>query len=286
MFAASRGDMRPSIPLDRFEVFATGLDHPEGLAFDREGILWAGGEQGQLYRIDRKGRVKKVASVGGFNLGVTVSPKQDLFLCNLGKHSLIQVTRKGKVLRSWDRAGSYRFRTPNFSVFDSEGNLYFSDSGEWQKNDGYILVLRTNGKIEVFAGPFAFPNGLSLSADERTLYIVESTDDAITALPIRRDGSAGRPRKFARNLHRVPDGCGFDDKGNLYVTTYASDDIYKVTAAGKVSLLAHDPHGTMIASPTNVAFDGEGYMYFANLSRWHICRVHTGVKGQRLAGER
>jgi len=56
MFAASRGDMRPSIPLDRFEVFGTGLDHPEGLAFDRKGILWAGGEQGQLYRIDRKGR--------------------------------------------------------------------------------------------------------------------------------------------------------------------------------------------------------------------------------------
>ena len=278
--------MRPSIPLDRFEVFAEGLDHPEGLAFDREGTLWAGGEQGQLYRIDRKGRVKEIASVGGFNLGVTVSPEQDLFLCNLGNHSLIQVTRKGRIVRSWERAGSYRFRTPNFSVFDSEGNLYFSDSGEWQKNDGYVLVLRPSGKVEVFAGPFAFPNGLSLSADERTLYMVESTDDAVTALPIREDGSAGRPRKFAKNLHRVPDGCGFDEKGNLYVTTYASDDIYKVTTAGRVSLVAHDPHGTMIASPTNVAFDGEGHMYFANLSRWHICRVKTGVKGQRLAGER
>ena len=28
--------------------FASGLDHPEGLAFDREGNLWAGGEAGQL----------------------------------------------------------------------------------------------------------------------------------------------------------------------------------------------------------------------------------------------
>jgi gluconolactonase len=278
--------MRPSIPLDRFEVFAEGLDHPEGLAFDREGTLWAGGEQGQLYRIDRKGHVKEVARLGGFNLGVTVSPNQDLFLCNFQKHSLIQVDRKGKVLKSWDRAGSYRFRTPNFAVFDSAGNLYFSDSGEWQKNDGHVLVLRPSGKVELFAGPFAFANGLSLSADEHTLYVVESTADAVTAVPIRPDGSAGKPRKSARNLRRVPDGCGFDDKGNLYVTTYASDDIYKVTPAGKVSLFAHDPHGTMLASPTNVAFDGEGYMYFANLSRWHICRVRTGVKGQRLAGER
>jgi len=278
--------MRPAIPLDRFEVFADGLDHPEGLAFDRDGTLWAGGEQGQVYRIDTKGRVKEIARLGGFNLGVTVSPRQDLFYCNFKKHALVQVDRKGRVLNSWDRAGSYRFRTPNFSVFDSNGNLYFSDSGEWQQDDGCVLVLRPNGKVEMFAGPFAFANGLSLSADERTLYVVESTADAVTALPVRADGTAGRPRKFARNLHRVPDGCGLDRQSNLYVTTYASDDIYKVTPAGKVSLYAHDPHGTMLASPTNVAFDNNGYMYFANLSRWHICRVRTGVKGQRLAGER
>ena len=281
-----RDDMRPTIPLDRFEVFAEGLDHPEGLAFDREGTLWAGGEQGQLYGIDREGRAREVARLGGFNLGVTVSPKQDLFLCNLQKHSLVQIDRKGKVLNSWDRAGSYRFRTPNFAVFDSEGNLYFSDSGEWQKNDGHVLVLRPNGKLELFAGPFGFLNGLSLSADERALYVVESTDDAVTSLPIRPDGSSGKPRKFARIYIASRMAAVCDDKGNLYVTTYASDDIYKVTPGGKVSLFAHDPYGTMLASPTNVAFGCDGYMYFANLSRWHICRVQAGVKGQLLAGER
>ena len=277
--------MRPAIPLQQFEIFADGLDHPEGLAFDRDDNLWAGGELGQVYRIDGKGRSKEVASVGGFNLGVTVSAAQDLFLCNLKKHSLIQVDRGGKLLRSWDRAGSYRFRTPNFSVFDSAGNLYFSDSGEWQENDGYILVLRPNGRIEVFAGPFAFPNGLSLSADERTLFIVESTADAVRALPIKADGSAGKSRVFARALRRVPDGCALDLDGNIYVTCYASHNIYKVTPAGKVSLFAEDTGGTMIASPTNIAFR-DGYMYFANLSRWHICRVQTGVQAQPLVGTR
>lgn len=37
------------------EIFASGLDHPEGLAFDRDGVLWAGGEAGQIYRIDSNG---------------------------------------------------------------------------------------------------------------------------------------------------------------------------------------------------------------------------------------
>jgi gluconolactonase len=277
--------MRPAIPLAKFDIFAEGLDHPEGLAFDRDGNLWAGGEAGQVYRIDAKGRTKEIATIGGFNLGVTVSPQQDIFLCNLGKHSLVRVDRKGKVLSTWDRSGSYRFRTPNFAVFDSEGNLYFSDSGEWMQNDGVVLVLRPNGKVEKFAGPFAFPNGLSLSADERTLYIVESTADRVSALPIRADGTAGKPRIFARGLARVPDGAGFDSDGNLYVTCYASDNIYKITPAGNVSLFAYDPYGTMIARPTNVAFR-DGYMYFANLGRWHICRVKTGAKGQPLAGDR
>ena len=35
--------MKPLIPIDKFEIFADGLDHPEGLVFDREGNLWVGG---------------------------------------------------------------------------------------------------------------------------------------------------------------------------------------------------------------------------------------------------
>jgi gluconolactonase len=278
--------MRPLIPIRDFEVFADGLDHPEGLAFDRDGTLWAGGELGQIYRIDSKRRAREVCTLGGFNLGLTFSTKQDLFVCNLKKSALIQVDRKGRVLKSWTRGGGRPLRTPNFSVFDSEGNLYFSDSGEWQQNDGYVYILRPNGRVEEFAGPLAFPNGMSISADERTLFVVQTTADNVLAFPIRENGIAGRARVYARNLARIPDGCALDADGNLYVTCYASDNVYKVSPAGKISLLAYDPHGTMLARPTNAVFDDSGYVYFANLGRWHICRARIGAKGQLLANQR
>lgn len=278
--------MRPAIAIEKFEVFADGLDHPEGLAFDSDGALWAGGELGQIYKINRRGRAREVCTIGGFNLGLTFSAKQDLFVCNLKKHCLVQVSRKGKILRSWERGGGRRFHTPNFSVFDSVGNLYFSDSGRWQQNDGYVYVLRPNGRVEEFCGPLAFPNGLALSADERTLYVVQTTADDLLSIPIRPDGSAGRPHTFARGLHRVPDGCALDAEGNIYITCYASDNVYKITPKGKVSLLAYDPLGTMLARPTNAVFDQDGYIYFANLGRWHICRTRIGVKGQPLANQR
>ena len=280
--------MRPQIPLKQFEIFAEGLDHPEGLAFDADGDLWAGGELGQIYRIDRKGKVRTIVTLGGFNLGLTFSARQDLFVCNFKLGALIQLDRSGKTIRSWERAGRYRFRTPNFAVFDCEGNLYFSDSGAFKKNDGFLFVLRPNGKIEEPLDRLAFPNGLSLSADERTLYVVQSTKDNVLAVPILSSGSVGRPAVYASGLHHVPDGAALDADGNLYVTCYASHNVYRIAAEGKVSLLAVDPEGTMIASPTNVAFGGANFdeMYFANLSRWHICRVRAGIKGQLLANQR
>jgi gluconolactonase len=279
--------MHPQIPLERFEVFAEGLDHSEGLAFDGDGFLWAGGEQGHIYRISPKGKVRTVTTLGGFNLGLTFSAKQELFICNFKLGALIQIDRSGKIVRTWERVGHYRLRTPNFAVFDREGNLYFTDSGDFRKNDGFLFVLRPNGRIEQLLSSLAFPNGLSLSADERTLYIVQSTKDNVLAVPIQQSGKLGKPRIFAAGLHNVPDGAALDAEGNLYVTCYASHNIYRVSPSGKVALFAVDREGTMIAGPTNAAFGGANFdeIYFANLSRWHICRVRLGIKGQPLANQ-
>lgn len=280
--------MRPAIPLEQFEIFAEGLDHPEGLAFDADGNLWAGGELGQIYKISHKGKVRIIATLGGFNLGLTFSARQELYVCNFKLGAVIQLDRSGKVIRSWERAERYRLRNPNFSVFDGGGNLYFSDSGEFKKNDGFLFVLRPSGKIEQLLDQLAFPNGLSLSADERTLFVVQSTKDNVLAVPISSSGAVGKPSVYAAGLHRVPDGAALDAEGNLYVTCYASHNLYLVKPDGRVSLFAWDPEGTMIASPTNAAFGGANFdeMYLANLSRWHICRVRAGVKGQLLANQR
>jgi gluconolactonase len=139
----------------------------------------------------------------------------------------------------------------------------------------------------MFAGPFAFANGLALSADERFLYVVQSTRDNVLEIEIQADGNARGPRVYASGLARVPDGMAFDTAGNLYVTCYASDNVYQVSPRGKVRLLAYDPAGTMIARPTNVAFGGPNFdqMFFANLGRWHVCQAPAGVRGQLLANQ-
>ena len=280
-------DSCPNPPLLRKEEFVTfceGLDHPEGLAFDSDGQLWAGGELGQLYRISPAGQLTEVTRLGGFCLGLTFSPAQQLWVCNSGLHSLMRVDRSGRVLQSIESAGPTRLTTPNFSVFDHQDNLYFSDSGVWDGQNGFIYRLRPSGAVDRFAGPFAFANGLALSSDDRFLYVAESQRDCVRRIEIRADGAAGETEIYAGALARIPDGLALDAAGNLYVACYASDCIYRVSLDRNVTLLAFDPEGTRIARPTNLAFGGSRLedLYVANLGRWHIGRVHLDVRGQPL----
>lgn len=277
----------PLLNIEAFEVFVRGLDHPEGLAFDSDYNLWAGGELGQIYCVDSKSTAREVAILGGFCLGLTFSRKQNLWVCNSGLGALQEVDRNGRLLNTIDRVGDAKLETPNFSVFDSEGNLYFSDSGSWGKENGYIYRLRASGKVERFSGPYAFPNGLALSADERSLYVAQSLKDNVLRIPILPDGQAADAEVFADGLHRVPDGLAFDTDGNLYVTCYATHNLYRVSPEGDVALLAYDPMGTMLAAPTNLAFGPpeSGEIYVANLGRWHISRARINARGQRLANQ-
>src|SRR5436309_15523790 len=85
----------PEIPIENFEIFAAGLDHPECLAFDRDGHLWAGGEAGQVYRIAPSGDVTAVATLGGFCAGLAFSPADELLVCN-SSLGIVQVQPTGK----------------------------------------------------------------------------------------------------------------------------------------------------------------------------------------------
>ncbi len=274
------------IPVERFETYADGLDHPEDIAFDSEGVLWAGGELGQVYRIPEKGKIETVTNIGGFCLGLCFSAADDLYICNAKLASVIKVQKNGKSELFADSAGHYKLRLPNYGVFDSSGNLFVSDSGDWENSNGCIARFDRRGRGAVFSHvAHSFPNGLALSPDERFLFVAQSHRDDVLRIEIREDGLAGEHEVYAVGLERIPDGLAFDVAGNLYVSCYASDNIYRVSPDRKVSLLAYDRAGTILARPTNIAFGGEE-LYVANLGRWHIGRAKIGVRGQPLANQK
>lgn len=275
--------------INDIEVWADGLDHPECVAVHSDGSLWAGGEGGQVYHISSKNVFKEVVNTGGFVLGLAFSPEGWLAICDLKKKCVWRFdisTGELKLLAS--EAGGRKFQTPNFPVFDKQGNLYVSDSGEFRKHNGCIYKFSPGGNGEIWhAGPFPFANGMALSKDQQTLFVVSTWLPGVEAIDIQLDGTAGDKRTIVELPKTCPDGIAIDEEENLYVSCYAPNVIYKIDRRGELLTLIEDWESHTICNPTNIAFGGKDNrdLFIANLGRWHIAKLRLDTGGLLLAGQ-
>jgi gluconolactonase len=233
--------------------------------------VWAGGEAGQLYRVQLETRTwAEAARAPGFVLGLAADGRGRLAVC-CGDDGLLCVYDDGavRVLRDG-------FTLPNYPAFAPDGTLYFSASGHWARDDGLVYRLSADGELSVLTDRLPhFPNGCAVSADGRELWIVESYEPNLS----RVDLETGAVEQVTRLEGTVPDGVAFTETGVL-VSCYRPDRIVHVNGAG-VEIVAEDPQGTAIAAPTNVVFAG-GHLVSANLGRWHLSLIHTELRGVPL----
>jgi gluconolactonase len=271
--------------LEHFETFVDGLDHPECVACGPDGLVYAGGEAGQIYRVTLDGQSAQIGTTGGFLLGLCLDGHRNVYGCDLAKHAVFRVTPAGEVSLYSDGIDQRKMITPNYPVFDREGNLYVTDSGHWKKNDGCVYRVRPGGRTEIVSqavGPF--PNGMALAPDDASLLIVLSLLPGVVRCPIKPDGTLDKPQPVAHMPHTVPDGVAFDADGNLLIGCYTPDAIHCLTAAGELRLLAEDWQSVTLSSPTNLAFCGDDRrtLVVASLGRWHLCKATWPVAGQPL----
>jgi gluconolactonase len=278
-----------AIPIEDVTIFADGLDHPECIAVHTDGTVWAGGEAGQIYCISANGsKIEEVCQTGGFVLGLAFSPEADwLAICDLKQKCIWKLTLDTLALEKFaNGAEGMPLNIPNYPVFDSQGNLYVSESGAFRSITGKVFKFDKTGQGEIWHhGPFNFANGMALSADEKYLYVVCTWLPGVERIAINEDGTAGKREVYTTLPQTCPDGVALDADGNLYISCYAPNSIYKVNTRQEVTLLIDDWEGHTLSNPTNMAFAGKDFsqLLVANLGRWHISQLALDTPGLRLA---
>lgn len=260
------------------------FDHPEAVAWGPDGMAYAGGEAGQLYRFSLDGKsISEVARIeGGFLLGLAHEAAGNTYACDDRSACVHRITPDGTVTTYTNGNAGQRMRVPNYPVFDDQGNLYVSDSGSWGAKDGFIWKVAPGGKAEIWdRQATGFTNGMCLSANGGWLYVAESCPPLISRVEIKPDGSAGRREVIMELPRQVPDGLAFDTAGDLYISLYNPNIIYRLTVAGELLTLYDDWEQLMLVAPTNIAFGGPDLktLIVASVCGWSVHTAPVLVQG-------
>lgn len=264
------------------EVLVDGLDHPEGVAYDhRSGVLYAGGEDGQVYAVDPDRRTfAEVARTPGFVLGLAVDGSGRLVVCDAEDGAIWVVDPGGGTPRRLlDHVGRRRLILPNYPAFGADGTLYFTDSGRWKEDNGSVIALAPDGEAEMVDTSLCrFANGCAVTPNGSELWVIQSLGPDVSRIDLR---TGGRPETVVRLPGTVPDGIAFTEEGGAIISCYRPDRIYYLDPRGGLEVLADDPEGTLLAAPTNICCLGgdRTTLVAANLGRWHLTLLDLDTPG-------
>lgn len=305
------------IPASAFQKIAVGIDRPEDVVVGPDGRVFASDHQCAVAEILPDGSFKRMGPKGGAPNGINMDRQGRILIANFGIYD-----REEGPLQRFDPAtgvhetllaevGGKRLTSANYPVMDEAGNVWCANSTHaetWPqaldgRADGFIFVLRPDGSSEIVAEGLKFPNGMALSADEKTLYCAQTSGADVMAFDILPGGKLGPGRRHGPILGVLAqpgasgidpadlgytDGVGMDVEGNLWVCLPAANKVVAITPALEVVVVVHDPSGETVNHPTNVTWGGPDLkdLYIGSIRAGYVLKARSPVAGQPLIHQR
>jgi len=272
-----------------FRVITTGLRFPEGpLVLPDGDIIVTEIAAGCLTRIKPDGTKSLFANTGGGPNGAALGPDGAIYVAQNGGFKWTerqmpdgsialfpgeqpdeyiggQIQRvnpdASEVTTLYRECDGERLKGPNDLVFDAEGNFYFTDHGKNRPRDrdrtGVFYASPEGKMIKEIIFPMEAPNGIGLSPDGKTLYVVETPTGRLYAYDLTGPGQVGMRRVVGTVPGAPPinfamcDSLVVDGEGNVIVATLVNGGLTSFTPSGEAT---HYPCPDLLT--TNACFGG------------------------------
>lgn len=292
---------------------AAGVCFLEGPAVDAAGNVFFSDISGnRILKMDAQGAVTTFRADSGRTNGNTFDAQGRLISCEGaengpgGRRRIVRTdVATGQVEVLTERYEGKRYNSPNDVVVDPQGRIWFTDPlyapdrSIMEHEHEAVYHIDAAGKVtRVITQPaIGRPNGLAITPDGKTLYVVDSNyirPDAnrkIWAFDVAGDGSVSKQRQvydFGRG--RGGDGMRLDVQGNLWVAA-------GISAPRTVNESADVPTGVYVISPqgqllgripipedviTNLAFGGPDKKTLYVTAGKTVFKLPTAVAGYSL----
>lgn len=182
----------------------------EGPVFDADGNLFLVDIPfGRILLLSKEGDWSVVTEYDGWPNGMKLVNERT-FLVADNRLGLVEIQRdSGKMSVVSSGFEGKPFHGLNDLTISSGGEIYFTDQGRSGLQDPYgrLFRLASKGELQLLMSGIPSPNGLVLSADEKTLFLAVTRANAIWRLPLAADGSISKAGNFIQLSGGVgPDG--------------------------------------------------------------------------------
>jgi gluconolactonase len=285
---------------------ATFVSMLEGPTVDREGNVYFSDILTQrIMRFSSSGALSVYRERSNAANGLLIDPQGRLVACEGATSATAQrigltVTGKPRITRTDLKTGKMEILAekydgkllvgPNDVTIDSKGRLYFTDF-----NAPAVYRIDAPGKLTriLNAPEVQRPNGIQISPDDRTLYLVEANGAEggarmIRAYDLQPDGTV-RNMRVHYNFYpgRSADGMSIDAQGNLYAsagmhrtrntseTLDTQCGVYVISPEGKLLKFIPIPEDYI----TNNAFGGADMKTLYITAGKTLYKVRTEIAG-------
>ena len=281
----------------KIEILADGFEWSEGPVWSSqlnsvlfsdvpENVIYSWNEDKGLGTFTRpigySGKVPNLKKAG--TNGLTIDADGNLIICMHGDRKItrlekLNINRKVTLVNSFD---GNLLNSPNDLVYDSKGNLYFTDppygllEGDNDKlkeiEFNGVYKVSPNGDIEVLVKNLTRHNGISISNDEKILYVANSdkNNPVIMQYDLSEEG-AKNPSIFFDGRELTKKDIGLFDGLKVHPT----GNVFATGPGGVLVIKENGDHiGTIRTEvrTANCAFD-ENFQYLYMTSDMFLTRI-------------
>jgi len=204
-----------------------------------DGRLWfCDWAAGQVVAVDAGGSREIVLTVDfpAFPMCIDFTADGTLLVVGSAQSALLHAEPNGSLVRNADLSAVAR--TPwNEIVVDARGSAYINcigfdfPGGEFAP--GLIAAVTPGGTVTPVADGVAFPNGMAITPDAKTLIVAESYGERLTAFAIDAEGGLSNRRTWAETPGHHPDGICIDAAGAVWYADVGTSRCVRVAEGGE-----------------------------------------------------